>query len=701
MTADGHYTAAADVVAGSVSLGGALAGSVAYANITSGADVVADAASTADVGIAGATTITANGTHTATANSEVISFGFISLGVSVPTAITGGGTAAAFDGSVTGGGGLTVQATAVDNASVDSTPIAIGAFAGNGAAAYAEVTKDTQVTAAWRRSRPGRRLVDREGPDHGDQLRQCDAGLRGLRRPRREHHVRNGLRPRRKQRDLRRRLVSAGELKVQTDVSRSVETHMFVLAIAIAGAGAAASATAVIADVAESQERATIAGSANIHSAGTAITVKASRSANTFAEANGGAGGLLGSAAIMAATSNILGTVRASAGDAATIGTTSGKPGNLQLSAVDNSKAAATATVGSGALGFTAGGSLTNAKVAPTVEAFLGANVKVVLADGLGHDLLIQANSNNAEADATAKSYGGALGLRIGAPLANAKSQPVVNAYVGGGSTLVVGGKVTVDAQSNSNGSGDPLTDFINGLTIDGADTVFTDNSVSFTSHGLITGDVVRYHTNGGTLIGGLRDNHDYGVIVVDKDKLRFGATFNGAAVDADSVSPSAQGVDTNRAMVRFATTHHLENGDAIIYRTSGTSISSGFADGAVLFVRVIDAYTIELYSSQADATSGAFVFSLARCPATRSATAPWPTACAIRTRQVHRCSSTRSPSTSTPTAAAGSAVTTVARRRSSWASLRRRPARRRRTASRTGSASSTRWLTRRRRSRS
>ena len=147
VTADGHYTAAADVVAGSVSLGGALAGSVAYANITSGADVVADAASTADVGIAGATTITANGTHTATANSEVISFGFISLGVSVPTAITGGGTAAAFDGSVTGGGGLTVQVTAVDNASVDSTPIAIGAFAGNGAAAYAEVTKDTQVTA--------------------------------------------------------------------------------------------------------------------------------------------------------------------------------------------------------------------------------------------------------------------------------------------------------------------------------------------------------------------------------------------------------------------------------------------------------------------------------------------------------------------------------------------------------------------------
>ena len=61
--------------------------------------------------------------------------------------------------------------------------------------------------------------------------------------------------------------------------------------------------------------------------------------------------------------------------------------------------------------------------------------------------------------------------------------------------------------------------------------------------------------------------------------------------------------------MVRFATAHNLETGDTVIYRTTGTSISSDFSDGAVLYVRVIDAYTIELYTSLADATAAAFAF--------------------------------------------------------------------------------------------
>src|SRR5207302_190677 len=231
------------------------------------------------------------------------------------------------------------------------------------------------------------------------------------------------------------------------------------------------------------------------------------------------------------------------------------------------------------------------------------------LADSLGHDLFIQAKSDDAEADATAKSFGGALGLHIGAPLATAKSQPKVHAYIGGGSTIVAGGKVTVDAEANVTGNGIQLTDFITGMTPDGSGTSATDNSATFTSHALISGDQVLYHSNGGGVISGLHDNHDYGVIVVDKNNLRFGATFNGAAVDADSVAGSIQGIDANRSMVRFASEHHLETGDAVIYRTSGTSISSSFSDGAVLFVRVIDANTIELYTSHADAISGAVSF--------------------------------------------------------------------------------------------
>ena len=172
-----------------------------------------------------------------------------------------------------------------------------------------------------------------------------------------------------------------------------------------------------------------------------------------------------------------------------------------------------------------------------------------------------------------------------------------------------------MDAESNTNGQAAPLTDYITAMTPDGPDGSPTNlcanvaNSVCFTAHGQITGDQVLYDTNGSSAIGGLRDDHVYGVIVVDKNTLRFGATFTGASVDADSVG-TVQGVDTNRAMVRFAAPHHLETGDAVIYRTDGGSISTSFADGQVLYVRVIDDNTIELYTSSADATSAVLDFS-------------------------------------------------------------------------------------------
>ena len=58
--------------------------------------------------------------------------------------------------------------------------------------------------------------------------------------------------------------------------------------------------------------------------------------------------------------------------------------------------------------------------------------------------------------------------------------------------------------------------------------------------------------------------------------------------------------------MVRFAGPHHFENGDAVVYRTSGSTILPGVADGTVLYVRVIDANTIELYTTAAAATAAA-----------------------------------------------------------------------------------------------
>ena len=461
VNANGVNDAEAHTIAGAVSLGGALAGSVSYANIASDAHVVADAASTAEIVIGESSTVEATGTNTANATSEVISFGLISLGVSVPTSTIGASTTAGYDGSVTGGSGLTVKATGADTATVDSKPIAIGLVAGNGAAADAEITNTAQVDAGVGKDavltlNSATAKVQTSVNNSATATLNSDAfGGLAVSIMFAEVHDRGGSHA-----SFDGQLVSGSQLTVQTDVTRAVDSHMFVLAIALAASAASADAKATIGDDAASNEEASLGGDTNIHSNGTAITIKASRSASAFSEANGGAGGLLGSGALMQATTKVQGSVQAFAADGATIGTNAGKLANAQMTAVDNSTAVANATVGSGAIGFTAGGSVTDAEVTPTVNAYLG-NVHVNVAG----DFFIQANSNDAEADATAKSYGGALGLHIGAPLSTAKSQPAVHAYISAGSTIVTGGKVTVDAEANATGNGVPLTDFITGMT--------------------------------------------------------------------------------------------------------------------------------------------------------------------------------------------------------------------------------------------
>ena len=435
VTADAVNHADAFTFAGSVSLGGALAGSVAYADITNQADVVADASSAADVAVGGTTAVSATADDNANAEAEVVSFGFISLGVAVPTATIGGGVSAGYDGSVTGGG-LSVEAMGTYTATVDSHPIAIGVVAGNGAAADAEVTADAQVNSSVGSDAVltlGGNGVTVESTVVTDVTATMDSAAFGglaVSVMFADAHDRGGSHA-----SFDGELVSASQLKVQTNATRSVDAHLFVVAIALAASAAFADGTATIGDDSAAVDRASIGGDANIHSAGTAITVSATRGANTFAEANGGAGGLLASGTVMKAVSSVTGAVKAYVDDGATVGTNAGKPGGMQLTATDYAVAPANAIVGSGALGFTAGGSITEATASPTVEAYLGSNVDVVLADGLGHDLTVTAKLENAEADANSKSYGGALGIHVGAPLAKAWSEPVVHAYIGGGTT--------------------------------------------------------------------------------------------------------------------------------------------------------------------------------------------------------------------------------------------------------------------------
>ena len=101
-------------------------------------------------------------------------------------------------------------------------------------------------------------------------------------------------------------------------------------------------------------------------------------------------------------------------------------------------------------------------------------------------------------------------------------------------------------------------------------------------------------------------------MITVDANHIRLGSTFAGGAVDATSLGTSVSGVDPSRSMIRFSGFHHFETGDAVVYRvgSGGSSIGTGFGDGTVLYVRVIDPQTIELYLTYAAATSAALTLS-------------------------------------------------------------------------------------------
>ena len=356
---------------------------------------------------------------------------------------------------------------------------------------------------------------------------------------------------------------------------------------------------------ADALDSALIGGTARISSPAHAITVSVIRGAIATAASRGGGGGFVGSAGLRS-TSNTRGGASARVENGAVVGTDTGRPGALTVRATDASVAAANSSVGSG--GFVSSAeSRAVALSAPTVSAYLDNGVAVVLQDGTGHDVTVQALSNRAEADALANNSGGG-GVDVASTYAETNSLPVVRAYVGTGTTVRIGGSLTVDAQSLALPSSNiPLTDQITALVVHGAPppaTIATWDSVQFVQHGLSTGDQVLYESTGPPITG-LRSGHLYSVIVLDANNLRFGVTFTGALIDATALG-TVSGVDPLRSMIRFAGPHHFENGDAVVYRTSGSTILPGVADGTVLYVRVIDANTIELYTTAAAATQAA-----------------------------------------------------------------------------------------------
>jgi hypothetical protein len=426
--------------------------------------------------------------------------------------------------------------------------------------------------------------------------------------------------------------VTAGSLSVTASTpSRSATATSFVVNIGL-GSGNGSNTTAEVGGSVEAfvgQQGSTVATTLAITGE---VLIHAESVSNPVANSTLGSGGVVAvSASVSDAKAD--GTTSAFVGDKTTIGTSFQPVNSLQVTAQGTDVASDTAVLGSGGLG-TGRGSDTEAHVKPTISTSLGQNVTANVA----HNLEVVATSTSAEGHATANSYGGG-GADVGAPTTTVVTAPTVLSSIGAGSTLTVGGDLTVKALAHADKSpAQTLTDFIQGV-----DT--TKDTINFIDYGLQNGDPVTYQPGSGTPIqtptgnmqqyvtnpDGTQVVRTYHVLqvvttdsqgkqTIDPNNLRLGDTFNGGPVNAGDPFATGSGVDATRNEIRFASAHGFVTGDAVHYLAGSGSTSLSALNTTTntyvplnttttYYVRKIDDFTIKLYTNRDDAIAAAATF--------------------------------------------------------------------------------------------
>ncbi|HYC46066.1 MAG TPA: LEPR-XLL domain-containing protein, partial [Burkholderiales bacterium] len=393
--------------------------------------------------------------------------------------------------------------------------------------------------------------------------------------------------------------ATASSFKLSAVGTRFADGKDFVISVGALFGGAAA-----FSDVhAGGTTSASLGGSSTVNIGGT-LTVEAAALNSARAKTEGGAGGLIG-AALLKATANSIGTTESKMDDGADVT----KAGNVNVHATDNSFGTANAVAGTGGA-VSAGGVLTTANVKPTITAKIGNNATL---SGVTGNIDVSAESAQAEGDATAAVYGGGL-VQVGAAQANGDIEPNVAASIGTGTTIDADGDVTVRARQGYTPPAIALTDFFDAGAVN-----YATDTVTFTAHGLATGDSVVYFSDTPAPIAladgdTLQDNREYAVIVRSADTFTFGAQFAGAQITnavALVQTSGAVGVDPVRDMIRFATPHKFANGDVVRYSTDNASVVGGLNEATTYYVQVVDAFTIKLFTSEAHATAAPVFFTV------------------------------------------------------------------------------------------
>ncbi|MBM4068701.1 MAG: hypothetical protein FJ271_07120 [Planctomycetes bacterium] len=399
--------------------------------------------------------------------------------------------------------------------------------------------------------------------------------------------------------------ITADNLTIRASAaSRDASGGAYVVGVGIAGGDGSHTTTTVSGTVEAfvGAQAGSTGNSAPVLTIDGAVVVQADSTSNSNISVTVGAGGLI---AVGAATSDAIvdQTTRAYVAPNAMIGSTTQPITSLAVTATAVDLATDTVTIGSGG-GAAGRGTDTQSHVTANVQAYRDTGVSVNASD----DVTVQAESTRAESHATAKSYGGGV-VDVGVPNSKAYSTTNVSAYLGSQATVNAGGNVSVNAFALSDPSGTTFNDDIQSVNVPRGEIVFP-------SHGLQSGDQVAYdpgptpiQTPSGPLQNGLSGpERIYKVIVVDANTLQLGDLFAAGAVNAgDPQSTGAgfvrvEGVDPARNVIRFFAPHFLQTGDAVVYENNGNADIGGLTSGVVYFVRAIDANTIKLYATLAEA---------------------------------------------------------------------------------------------------
>ena len=348
------------------------------------------------------------------------------------------------------------------------------------------------------------------------------------------------------------------------------------------------------------------------------LTVTAASSQTATAISSGSGGGLVGVGAAKS-TANADGTINAYvAGDI--IGPAAAAGANsVSISASSaNSASADSQAVAGGLVAFSTNSA--NAHANPTIRAYVAGTTQLVATSNLH----ISASALP-EADAASRGVSGGL-IGVGGSESTASASPTVEAYIGTGASITVGGNIEILASSDIQTPGGQGPTYI----IESVDT--TNDRLHVGQHGLNTGDTIEYDNSNGnpdacsttTPIAQLTSaqcaldddgntfilRRAYNVLGSTADDLSLGSQFNGTSCTGSETSC----VNTVKDTILFGSAHNLLSGDRVVYAkpTGGSTIGGLNLTSTAYFVLVLDERTIRLVATQSQALSpAAFVKSV------------------------------------------------------------------------------------------